>query len=176
MGIVLIWVYCFRRCLLQLSYVGFPASFFPSSMSTSMSLSLLGSVERKNKKMKCFGACGLVAQCNEYQLVAMRELYSRMCFPSYNPYGNPLFSLVVPYSWCVRMYMFLGLHSASVPHRTPPIDAYGSTTPKSAQYPRHRPPATAMISIIVIIKPTDDEISPSLPNHTDFICLILFRM
>ena len=119
--------------------MGFLASFFPSSMSTSMSVSLLGSVERKNKKMKCVGACGLVAQCNEYQLVVMRELYSRVCFPSYNPYGNPMFSLVVPHSWCVHVYMFLRLHFTSVPHRTAAIDTYRSTTPKSAQFPRHRP-------------------------------------
>ena len=39
-------------------------------MSTSMSLRLLGSVERKKtRKMMYVGACGLVAQCDEYQLV-----------------------------------------------------------------------------------------------------------
>ena len=46
---------------------GISSSFFPSSISTSMSVSLLGSVERKNKKMKCVCACGLVAQCDKYQ-------------------------------------------------------------------------------------------------------------
>jgi len=33
-----------------------------------MSVSLLGSMEKKNEKVKCVGACGLVAQCDEYQL------------------------------------------------------------------------------------------------------------
>ena len=36
-------------------------------MSTSMGVGLLGSVEKEEQeKMKCAGACGLVAQCDEY--------------------------------------------------------------------------------------------------------------
>ena len=50
------------------------------------------------------------------------------------------------------------------------IDTYGSTTPSVSTIPTLQnplPPAT--VSIIVIIKTTDYEISPSLHNHIDLI-------
>ena len=38
-------------------------------MSTSMGVGLLGCVEKEEQeKLKCAGACGLVAQCDQYQL------------------------------------------------------------------------------------------------------------
>ena len=65
--------------------------------------------------MKCVGAGGLVAQCNDYQLGGNEKaVLTCVCFLSYIPYGNTLFGQVVPHSWCVRVYVFLWLHSASI--------------------------------------------------------------
>jgi len=50
------------------------------------------------------------------------------------------------------------------------IDTYRSTTTQVSTIPTSQtPPSPATASIIVIIKPTDDEISPSLHNRIDFV-------
>ena len=60
---------------MKLSYAGYPVSRAPSSTSTSMGFGLLGSVEKEEQeKMKCAGACGLVAQCDEYHLGGNEEV------------------------------------------------------------------------------------------------------
>ena len=65
--------------------------------------------------MKCVGVCGLVAQCEEYQLVVLKKIVLTVVLSIYIPCGNPLFSSDALYSWCVgACTCCLWLHSASV--------------------------------------------------------------
>ena len=72
-----------------------------------------------------------------------------------------------------------GKQLAEIPHRTAATEnrhLREHYTPSQHNTHIKEPPPTATVSIIVIIKTTDDEISPSLHNRIDLITLILFRM
>jgi len=58
--------------------------------------------------MKCVGGCGLVAQCDEYQLGGNEKVVLTCVQSIYIPSGNPLFSPVALHSWYVHVYMFSG--------------------------------------------------------------------
>jgi hypothetical protein len=56
--------------------------------------------------MKCVGACGLVAQCDECQLGDNEKVVLTCVLSIYIPSGNLLFSPVALHSWYVGVYMF----------------------------------------------------------------------
>ena len=70
-------------------------------MSTSMGVGLLGSVEKGRARKNCVGACGLVAQCDEYQLGGNEEVVLTCVLSSCILCGSPLLVQFVLHSWCV---------------------------------------------------------------------------